>query len=53
MLSEIQKCHSDLSRLTLTTAATSQAEFVREANRVYINVQSGAFSYDTAMKGKQ
>lgn len=50
MLSEIQKCHSDLSRLTLTTAATSQAEFVREANRVYINVQSGAFSYDTAMK---
>lgn len=50
MLSTIQKCHSDLSRLTLTTAATSQTQFVREANRVYMNVQSGAFDYDTAMK---
>ena len=50
MLSIIQKCHSDLLRLTLTTAATSQAEFVKEANRVYINVQSGAFDYDTSMK---
>ena len=50
MLSIIQRCHSDLSRLTLTTAATSQAEFVKEANRVYINVQSGAFDYDTSMK---
>ena len=50
MLSTIQKCHSDLSRLTLTTAATSQQQFVREANRVYMNVQSGAFGYDTAMK---
>lgn len=50
MLSTIQKCHSDLSRLTLTTAATTQTQFVREANRVYINVQSGAFDYDTSMK---
>lgn len=50
MLSTIQKCHSDLSRLTLTTAATTQTQFVREANRVYMNVQSGAFDYDTAMK---
>ena len=50
MLYIIKKCHSDLSRLTLTTAATSQAEFVKEANRVYINVQSGAFDYDTSMK---
>ena len=50
MLSTIQKCHSDLSRLTLTTAATSQEQFVLEANRVYMNVQSGAFDYDTAMK---
>lgn len=50
MLSTIQKCHSDLSRLTLTTAATTQAQFVREANRVYMNVQSGAFDYDTATK---
>lgn len=50
MLATIQKCHSDLSRLTLTTAATTQTQFVREANRVYMNVQSGAFDYDTAMK---
>ena len=50
MLATIQKCHSDLSRLTLTTAATTQTQFIREANRVYMNVQSGAFDYDTAMK---
>lgn len=50
MLSTIQKCHSDLSRLTLTTAATTQTQFVQQANRVYMNVQSGAFDYDTAMK---
>ncbi|MGP1603329.1 MAG: phage minor capsid protein [Treponema sp.] len=50
MLSTIQKCHSDLSRLTLTTAATSQTQFVREANRVYMMTQSGVFDYDTAMK---
>ena len=50
MLSTIQKCHSDLSRLTLTTAKTSQEQFVLQANRVYMNVQSGAFDYDTAMK---
>ena len=50
MLSTIQKCHSDLSRLTLTSAATSQTQFVQEANRVYMMTQSGAFDYDTAMK---
>lgn len=50
MLSTIQKCHSDLSRLTLTTAATTETEFARQASRVYMNVQSGAFDYDTAMK---
>ena len=50
MLSTIQKCHSDLSRLTLTTAITSQEQFVLQANRVYMNVQSGAFDYNTSMK---
>jgi hypothetical protein len=50
MLSTIQKCHSDLSRLTLTTAATTQTQFVQQANRVYMQTQSGAFDYDTAMK---
>ena len=50
MLSTIQKCHSDLSRLTLTTAATTEPQFVQQANRVYMQTQSGAFDYDTAMK---
>lgn len=50
MLSIIQKCHSDLSRLTLTTAATTETQFVQQANRVYMQTQSGAFDYDTAMK---
>lgn len=50
MLSTIQKCHSDLSRLTLTTAATTQTQFVQQANRVYMMAQSGAFDYDTAME---
>lgn len=50
MLSTIQKCHSDLSRLTLTTAATTQTQFIQQANRVYMMTQSGAFDYDTAMK---
>lgn len=50
MLSTIQKCHSDLSRLTLTTATTTETQFVQQANRVYMQTQSGAFDYDTAMK---
>ena len=50
MLSTIQKCHSDLSRLTLTTASISEEQFVLQANRVYMNVQSGAFDYNSAMK---
>ena len=50
MLSTIQKCHSDLSRLTLTTAMTTQTQFVQQANRVYMMTQSGAFDYDTSMK---
>lgn len=50
MLSTIQKCHSDLSRLTLTTAATTETQFVQQANRVYMQTQAGAFDYDTAMK---
>lgn len=50
MLATIQKAHSDLSRLTLTTATTSEQTFVQQANRVYMDVQSGAFDYDTAVK---
>ena len=50
MLATIQKCRSDLSRLTLTTAATSQQLFFAQANRAHMEVQSGAFDYDTALK---
>lgn len=50
MLATIQKCYSDLSRLTLTTAATSEQQFVRQANRFSMQVKSGAFDYDTALR---
>ena len=49
-LATVQNAHNNLSRLTRTTAATSAQQFVLEANRVYIDVQSGAFDYETALK---
>jgi len=50
MLANIQKTYTDLSRLTLTTAATSEAKFVNQANAAYMQVATGAFDYDTAME---
>lgn len=50
MLSSIQKTYSDLSRLTITTAYTTERKFVMQANAAYMQVASGAFDYDTAMK---
>lgn len=50
LLATIQKTKSDLSRLTLTTAADSERLFVREANAAYMKTVSGAFSYSDAMK---
>ena len=50
MLASIQKTHSDLSRLTITTAYTSEQQFVQQANAAYMQVTTGAFSYDEAMK---
>ena len=50
MLATIQKCRSDLSRLTLTTAATSQQLFFAQANRAHMEVQSGAFDYESATR---
>ena len=50
MLANMQKTYNDLSRLTLTTAATSEAQFVNQANAAYMQVASGAFDYDSAMK---
>jgi hypothetical protein len=50
MLASIQKTHSDLSRLTITTAYTTEQQFVQQANAAYMQVVTGAFSYDDAMK---
>ncbi|MGP1459847.1 MAG: phage minor capsid protein, partial [Treponema sp.] len=50
VLASVKKVHSDLSRLTLTTAETSNAQFIRQANRAYMNVASGAFNYTQAIK---
>ena len=43
MLSSIQKTYSDLSRLTITTAYTTERKFVMQANAAYMQVASGAF----------
>lgn len=50
MLASIQKTHSDLSRLTITTAYTSETMFVQQANNAYMQVTTGAFDYDRAME---
>ena len=50
MLAGIQKTHSDLSRLTMTTAYTTEQQFVQQANASYMQVVTGASDYDKAMK---
>ena len=50
MLASIQKTLSDLSRLTITTAYTTEQQFVQQANAAYMKVTTGAFDYDSAMK---
>ena len=50
MLASIRKTHSDLSRLTITTAYTTEQQFVQQANAAYMQVVTGAFDYDAAMK---
>lgn len=50
MLAGIAKTHSDLSRLTMTTAYTTEQLFIQQANAAYMQVVSGAFDYDSAMK---
>ena len=46
----VQKCKGDLSRLTLTTAHESQKFFINSMNKAYMQVATGAFDYDTAIK---
>lgn len=50
MLASIKKTHSDLSRLTITTAYTTEQQFVQQANNAYMQVATGAVDYDSAMK---
>lgn len=50
MLATIKKTHEDLSRLTLTSAEVTNTTFLKQANNAYMQVTSGAFDYDTAMK---
>lgn len=50
MLASIQKTRADLSRLTITTAYTTEQQFVQVANAAYMQVVTGAFDYDTAIK---
>ena len=50
MLASIRKTLSDLSRLTITTAYTTEQQFVQQANAAYMKVVTGAFDYDTATK---
>lgn len=50
MLAGIQKTYSDLSRLTITTAYSTEQQFVQQANAAYMQVVNGGFDYDKAMK---
>lgn len=50
MLASIRKTFSDLSRLTITTAYTTEQQFVQQANAAYMKVTTGAFDYDAATK---
>ena len=45
-----QKCNGDLKNLTLTTANTSQTAYINACNQAYMQVTSGAFSYQQAIK---
>lgn len=44
------KCNGDLQNLTLTTANTAQTAYINACNQAYIQVASGAFSYQQAIK---
>lgn len=45
-----QKCGGDLKNLTMTTAVTSQQAYINACNSAYMQVTSGAFDYNTAIR---
>lgn len=44
------KCSGDLSNLTLTTANTAQQAYITACNNAYMQISSGAFDYNTAIR---
>lgn len=44
------KCSGDLNNLTLTTANTAQQAYITACNNAYMQVTSGAFDYNTAIR---
>ncbi|MCR5731140.1 MAG: phage minor capsid protein [Ruminococcus sp.] len=45
-----EKCAGDMSNLTLTTANTSQQLYINAVNNAYMQITSGAFDYNTAIR---
>ncbi len=45
-----RKCSGNLSNLTLTTANTAQQAYITACNNAYMQVVSGAFDYNTAIR---
>lgn len=45
-----KKCGQTLKNLTLTTASEAQQLFITSCNRAYMQVSSGAFDYNTAIR---
>lgn len=50
ILAGIQKTGGVMKNLTMTTAATATGAFEAALDRAYMQVMSGAFSYDSAMR---
>lgn len=44
------KCSGDLGNLTLTTANTAQQAYITACNNAYMQISSGAFDYNTAIR---
>ena len=49
LLAELNKTANTLRNLTLTTATTSQQQFINQATQAYIRVSTGAFDYNRAL----
>ena len=45
-----KKCSGNLSNLTLTTANTAQQAYITACNNAYMQIVSGAFDYNTAIR---